>query len=417
MEPSTSEAMDKIPAHTASWDADTRAKYQDVLSTDKDLYQTIREGAKVVVVGNDDKRSLIRIKKGKRAKLGKGWNTMDGLIGKPYGVQLDVGRGDFDIVPDEEVKDPATSQDSSKGKSNEKLYDRQDNQKFTHEEITKMQQSMTEKEVMNRVVAGSATFNTKTEFSKAKYLKRKKKRHLSRLTVLPATPFNICETYLKNEPKKSMYLRPDVLSYILTAANVRASFPWALPLSFNRERLKILAEMRAKAQQQNAENADEKKTESTVQAKQDDNNQDTTSEKRDPVEEEKTRKLYLRAKEQMAEMASSLIIATRNCPRSILKELCPYLAGSGCIVVYSEHLSPLKEAADWLKKTATATNVNICDNWFREYQILPQRTHPMMNMNGFSGYLLTAIKLKHPNDCVWPIPGHTTSHKEADATE
>jgi tRNA A58 N-methylase Trm61 len=29
----------------------------------------------------------------------------------------------------------------------------------------------------------------------------------------------------------------------------------------------------------------------------------------------------------------------------------------------------------------------------REYQVLPKRTHPMMNNKGYSGYVLTSIKI------------------------
>lgn len=34
----------------------------------------------------------------------------------------------------------------------------------------------------------------------------------------------------------------------------------------------------------------------------------------------------------------------------------------------------------------------------REYQVLPLRTHPMMNSKGYSGYVFTAIKIVDPED-------------------
>jgi len=40
-----------------------------------------------------------------------------------------------------------------------------------------------------------------------------------------------------------------------------------------------------------------------------------------------------------------------------------------------------------------AINLRLHDNWFREYQVLPRRTHPMMNMTQLGGYILSGIKI------------------------
>uniref|UniRef100_A0A7S0DSQ4 tRNA (adenine(58)-N(1))-methyltransferase non-catalytic subunit TRM6 n=2 Tax=Amorphochlora amoebiformis TaxID=1561963 RepID=A0A7S0DSQ4_9EUKA len=114
--------------------------------------------------------------------------------------------------------------------------------------------------------------------------------------------------------------------------------------------------------------------------------------------EEKKSRLYARAFEELQISCNSLIIASRFDTKAILRDLLPYVAGSSAIVVYSEAIDPLKDAINFLKTTGQAVNCNICENWFREYQILPKRTHPMMNMNGMGGYILTAIKIAHPAD-------------------
>lgn len=46
-----------------------------------------------------------------------------------------------------------------------------------------------------------------------------------------------------------------------------------------------------------------------------------------------------------------------------------------------------------------AINLRLSDTWTREYQILPGRTHPNMNMSQSGGFILTGIKLD-------PIDGH-----------
>jgi len=44
-----------------------------------------------------------------------------------------------------------------------------------------------------------------------------------------------------------------------------------------------------------------------------------------------------------------------------------------------------------------AIDCRIHETHLREYQVLPLRTHPMMNSKGFSGYVFTAIKIVDPD--------------------
>jgi tRNA (adenine-N(1)-)-methyltransferase non-catalytic subunit len=46
-----------------------------------------------------------------------------------------------------------------------------------------------------------------------------------------------------------------------------------------------------------------------------------------------------------------------------------------------------------MKSTPNYIHVKLFDMWAREYQVLKNRTHPMMSMAGHSGYLVTAIKV------------------------
>ena len=45
-----------------------------------------------------------------------------------------------------------------------------------------------------------------------------------------------------------------------------------------------------------------------------------------------------------------------------------------------------------------AIDCRIHETHLREYQVLPLRTHPQMNSKGYSGYVLTAIKMVEPQD-------------------
>ena len=45
-----------------------------------------------------------------------------------------------------------------------------------------------------------------------------------------------------------------------------------------------------------------------------------------------------------------------------------------------------------------AIDCRIHETQMREYQVLPLRTHPMMNSKGYSGYVFTAVKIVDPEE-------------------
>ena len=59
--------------------------------------------------------------------------------------------------------------------------------------------------------------------------------------------------------------------------------------------------------------------------------------------------------------------------------------------MYPPYKEPLLEAYMTMKEQGSAANVNLSEMWLRSYQVLPERTHPTVNMSGGGGYLLTGI--------------------------
>lgn len=113
-----------------------------------------------------------------------------------------------------------------------------------------------------------------------------------------------------------------------------------------------------------------------------------------------TRHTAMEAKEMLTSRpCDSIILATRYDPTATLLDLLPYLTPSCPFVVYSEYVEPLSECFRELQKQGLAINIRLSDTWMREYQVLPGRTHPSMNMSQSGGYILTGIKL-----C--PVTGH-----------
>lgn len=128
-------------------------------------------------------------------------------------------------------------------------------------------------------------------------------------------------------------------------------------------------------------------------------------------------------------LSDSLLIASKYDPTETLLHLLPYLAASCPFVIFYEYMEPLAgkqmkicyltlsatepffffhfftfphvsffffsfvDCFRELQKQNLAINLRLSDTWLREYQILPGRTHPNMNMSQCGGYLLSGIKL------------------------
>jgi tRNA (adenine-N(1)-)-methyltransferase non-catalytic subunit len=90
----------------------------------------------------------------------------------------------------------------------------------------------------------------------------------------------------------------------------------------------------------------------------------------------------------------SLLIVGPSHPINALNSTWRYLNLSGAFVIFSEFMQPLLECYEALYQTGTVINMRLTETWHRTYQVLPKRTHPLMNMSAASGYLLTGIKVE-----------------------
>lgn len=60
-------------------------------------------------------------------------------------------------------------------------------------------------------------------------------------------------------------------------------------------------------------------------------------------------------------------------------------------VIYHEYLEPLESCYMYLSTKEIGIRLILSDTWFREYQVLPGRTHPVMHTSGSGGYILSGI--------------------------
>lgn len=61
-------------------------------------------------------------------------------------------------------------------------------------------------EIIQKLVENSETWDTKTEFSKQKYLKKKQQKYMPRVQFLKCTAESLCRTYRLKNPLKIWYV-------------------------------------------------------------------------------------------------------------------------------------------------------------------------------------------------------------------
>ncbi|VEU39968.1 unnamed protein product [Pseudo-nitzschia multistriata] len=444
----------------------------------------VREEDYIILVFADGRKIFAQAltnKKGKTppVKINKRSYPTANLIGLSYGTVLELGMGKLDplpegedIIPDypaslaaegtqgleseEANTDDGTfpSMNLEQKNDNRNLVDNNKSQKLQLEQIEKMRQDGTHgSDIVEKLIENSATFDQKTEFSKAKYIKKKQQKYQQRCRIVRCTPYSICEAVFASRPKLLLNMRDDTLGQMLSHANVSAgcqvllyehcagvltgALAWRMGgygkiLSVYEGQQPSFLEMLRRYNLSFAENSSIKWLhvgdiygESNAN---DPKEIDVEKEERDSLEwpcplqnhtrgyldemktiREKrqflakrcarftrklTRQTPMESKKMLeARKSDSIIIAVRHDPTETLLGLLPYLATSSPFVVYCEYIEPLTECFMELQKRKLAINLRLSDTWMREYQVLQGRTHPSMSMTQSGGFILTGTKL------------------------
>lgn len=90
----------------------------------------------------------------------------------------------------------------------------------------------------------------------------------------------------------------------------------------------------------------------------------------------------------------SLIVTAKEHPVSIVRELLPFLNGNRHFVIYSLLREPLQDLYFYLKGRTDILSIKVMNSFMRNYQVLPDRTHPEVNMNN-GGFILCGYKLNN----------------------
>jgi len=384
----------------------------------------------------------------------------------------------------------------------------QQNQKLSKDDIMSLQdEGVCGESIIRELVENSATFNARTEFSKAKYLKKKKKKYVPQFLALAPNARLLCEMYFFKNPLKILDLRPDTVAQMLTWSDIQAgsnvvlfescqgliagalmerlgstgrliqlyksSFPVRIIMeqfnfssaeleknlcSMQIDKVEILESLfqSGKSDQdilemmlgqnifetntdigveskngvkeemevcndsvletngntQNAVNIKKKEDEAPGENKRDKyaNNRKRKYGKNKDEENEShkmnfNRVAYVSKEQRLKEsqvalnhfrskQIDSLIIASKFHPKAPLLALLKFLPPSGSFVVYFPHKEPLMECYVLLRELNLAANIELTESWFRNIQVLPNRTHPENVMSGSGGFILRGMKVE-----------------------
>lgn len=360
-----------------------------------------------------------------------------------------------DIIPSFPTGDDNTASafdapSNDQARDNRGILDDNTSQGLDHAKLAEMRKTATcGSEIVKTLIENSSTFSQKTDFAQAKYIKRKQLKYQLRCRLTRCTAATVCEALYVKDAKKIMNLRQDTLGQILSYANISAGAQvlvwesvWGLITGAVAERLggygrvfsvystntpahnefverfnlsfrelssikwvhsgDVYKDSKDFDEDKEAQDRDALEWPCPLQSHTRDwlRQMKTTKEQREFCAKRSARfarKLTRHTPDEAkkwldSRRCDSLIIAVKTYDTAeTLLALLHHLSPSCPFVLFSEFIEPLTAAFRAIQPFAI--NLRLSDTWAREYQVLPGRTHPKMDMSQSGGFILTGIKL------------------------
>ncbi|XP_020593940.1 tRNA (adenine(58)-N(1))-methyltransferase non-catalytic subunit trm6 isoform X2 [Phalaenopsis equestris] len=340
-------------------------------------------------------------------------------------------------------------------KDNRSLFDNNTAQGLSSEDIDAMKrEGASGDEIVEALIANSSTFEKKTILSQEKYKIKKQKKYAPKVLLRRPCSKSICEAYFKKYPTRIGSLRLDALCLLLSMANVGAysdvlvfDMVGGLLTGAVAERLggtgyvcsAYFGASRNPIDIVRMFNFSSEVNSRIVEASLDDlcfvRENDGTCFRQDipkivgvcenttflaesvlskdsnpPIEDGEegicfsstVEKLKTSGRHASSKLVnswkergfSSLIVAAPEMELgSLVQKLLPLLSFSAPFAIYSHCLQSLAMCMHKLQAAKMALSLQISEPWLREYQVLPSRTHPHMQMSAFGGYILSGIRI------------------------
>jgi len=432
---------------------DLKMEVESDIKTEKDIGILDRE---VIVPGRTvvlQKFNYLRthlLNPSKNLQLGRDLINLSGIVGKTFGTTFKMvsdhqNNKCFKLEVAEEVQNfEALFMNGESGEDNRDLQNNESSQKLSKQEIVKMREDGVDgKEIVEKLIENSETFQNKTKFSQAKFLKKKAKKYHQYILIRKPSIRLLMEIHYKADPMKLMNLREDSLAQILNATNVHSGGKYLVyetgaqgivvasvlervgekgkvvhiyqtgqpqtnclsAMDFSQEildNLKVINIQHLRSLEQGQDILVNRFPPPTNGQNRDAAGGDGEPPKKKPhtdngKTEEKPFRMNLREQSVAtfnlikSEPYDGLIIVCKQHPSALLTYLSKFIAPSRPFTVYSAYKEPLLEAYMAVKESGCAINCVLSETWLRYHQVLPERTHPTVNMSGGGGYILTGI--------------------------
>ncbi|ENN71577.1 hypothetical protein YQE_11677, partial [Dendroctonus ponderosae] len=390
-----------------------------------------------VIVQRQGYTKLHKLKKNGSLIIGKFTVQMDNVIGHRYldTFQMKNSSNNKKLFILEKVEDSSCSVGAlnieTSGQDNRNIVIDGDSQMLTKDDIDKLQDSeLNSNAIIGELVSNSKTFNMKTGYSQEKYIKKKEKKYFEYIQIRRPTVRLLANMFYRQDPSKTLGIRIDDLSQILAYANIHSDGNHLLYDS-GTSGLMVAAIMNSIGANTEASlihmhpgNECQKNAFVAMQFPEEQRNRCInvnlysvlrdfyqTKESEDPnMEETPSKKQKMnedsaeapkppqwkidnqRACKILQTKCDTLIVTSKEHPVNIVKELLWFLKGARQLVVFNAMREPLEDLFVYLKSRLDIVGIKLSNNFLRNYQVLPERTHPEVNMNS-GGYILSAVKL------------------------
>lgn len=380
---------------------------------------------------------------------GRDYIHVKSLIGSPFGAEFALGeKGRLERVEPEKAREAELARDwavlFADARSNANIDYQPKPDVVTHDTVNDLKRKgVSGDEIVASIIESSTTFQEKTAFSQAKYIKKKMKKHNPRVVLRRATALAVAEAQHLNANSSasngsfvppaavSRALRYDALALMLHHGGAVAGAE-VLVLDGSRGLLTAAVAERVGGAGNGSVVAlpdDFRYTTGTRGPASAFHQVDLDDDVRNSVRyttpcdlaealgktvpesmrKQETDKIWAekdapppRATQEglrsilrdRGGFGSLLATSGRMSPASTLRELLPLLAPGASFIIHSPYLSAVSEACAWMHENRLAVNLSVFDTFLREHQALPNRSHPHMNAtpSQSGGYFVSGVK-------------------------
>ncbi|EFA04885.1 tRNA (adenine(58)-N(1))-methyltransferase non-catalytic subunit TRM6-like Protein [Tribolium castaneum] len=385
-----------------------------------------------VIVQRQGYTKLHKLKAHGTLSLGSFTVELDNIVGEKYGATFQMknfpgNRKLFTLEKVDEMPGITSINIEKSGLDNRNITDDGQSQNLTTEDISKLKsEELNSNSIVEKLINNSKTFNSKTEYSQEKYIKKKEKKYFEYVQIRRPTIRLLATMFYRQDPSKTLGIRIDDLSQILTYSNIQSQgthllydsgtsglLPAALlhqlgggsPAHLihlhpgNECQKSALVAMNFPPEQLNRCINVNLYSVLRCYYQQKETFDDPPASKKMKIEEGAVPKKpnwqmeNERACQLLNKGVDSLIIASKEHPNALVSQLAQFLTGGRNLIVFNQSREPLQDLYLHLKEKLDFIHIKIVTNFMRNYQVLANRTHPEVNMTT-GGYILTAFKLK-----------------------